>query len=53
MNFDRIPSHVLAKVCHYLVYKAKYTDSSSDIPDFRIEPNVAMELIMAANFLDC
>lgn len=53
VNFREIPSHVLEKVCQYFQYKIKYTNSSTEIPDFPIAPEIALELLMAANFLDC
>lgn len=53
VKFKEIPSHVLEKVCQYFTYKVKYTNSSSEIPDFPIAPEIALELLMAANFLDC
>ena len=31
----------------------RYTDSAAEIPEFPIEPELALELLMAANFLDC
>ncbi|XP_003373736.1 putative HEAT repeat-containing domain protein [Trichinella spiralis] len=34
-------------------YKTVYTNSSTEIPDFPIQPELALELLMAANFLDC
>jgi len=40
-------------VCHYFTYKARYTNSAMEIPEFPIAPEVALELLMAANFLDC
>ncbi|KAI6173732.1 Elongin-C [Aphelenchoides besseyi] len=46
-------SHVLRKVCHYFQYKVRYTNSATEIPEFAITPEVALELLMAANFLDC
>uniref|UniRef100_A0A914R2W5 Elongin-C n=1 Tax=Parascaris equorum TaxID=6256 RepID=A0A914R2W5_PAREQ len=46
-------SHVLQKVCQYFAYKVRYTNSSTEIPEFVITPEVALELLMAANFLDC
>ena len=46
-------SHVLRKVCHYFAYKVRYTNSASEIPEFSISADVALELLMAANFLDC
>merc|ERR1712109_414776 len=30
-----------------------YTNSSTEIPEFPIQPEIALELLMAANFLDC
>jgi len=53
INFREIPSHVLQKVCMYFTYKVRYTNSSTEIPEFPIAPEVALELLMAANFLDC
>jgi transcription elongation factor B subunit 1 len=53
IKFREIPSHVLHKVCMYLAYKRRYTDSSTEIPEFPIAPEIALELLMAANFLDC
>ncbi|XP_038057608.1 elongin-C [Patiria miniata] len=51
--FREIPSHVLCKVCMYFTYKVRYTNSSTEIPEFPIAPEIALELLMAANFLDC
>lgn len=53
VNFREIPSHILMKVCQYFTYKVKYTNSTTEIPEFPIDPEVALELLMAANFLDC
>lgn len=53
VNFREIPSYVLEKVCQYFTYKIKYTNSSQEIPDFPIAPEIALELLMAAKFLDC
>jgi transcription elongation factor B subunit 1 len=53
VHFREIPSHVLQKVCQYFTYKVRYTNSSTEIPDFPIAPEIALELLMAANFLDC
>jgi len=46
-------SHVLQKVCMYFTYKVRFTNSSTEIPEFPIAPEIALELLMAANFLDC
>lgn len=53
VHFREIPSHILAKVCMYFLYKVRYTNSSTEIPEFPIAPEIALELLMAANFLDC
>ena len=37
----------------YFLYKVRYTNSSTEIPEFPIAPEIALELLMAANFLDC
>lgn len=55
-NVIRLPDlagYVLERVVKYLHYKAQYRDSSARIPEFVIEPEVAMELIIAAKYLDC
>ena len=33
--------------------QVKYTNSTVPIPEFPVEPELALELLMAANFLDC
>ncbi|XP_012279066.1 elongin-C isoform X1 [Orussus abietinus] len=53
VNFRGILSHVLQKVCMYFTYKVRYTNSSTEIPEFPIAPEIALELLMAGNFLDC
>ena len=52
IKFPEIEGHVLEKVIQYMYYKVKYTDSFVPIPDFKIEADVALELLMAANFLN-
>ncbi|NXY03400.1 ELOC protein, partial [Pteruthius melanotis] len=53
VNFSFFPSHVLSKVCMYFTYKVRYTNSSTEIPEFFFAPEIALELLMAAFFLDC
>uniref|UniRef100_A0A2K5LJ66 Elongin-C n=1 Tax=Cercocebus atys TaxID=9531 RepID=A0A2K5LJ66_CERAT len=53
VNFKEIPSHVLSKVCMYFTHKVRYTSSSTKILEFPIAPEIALELLMAVNFLDC
>uniref|UniRef100_A0A183C1B1 Elongin-C n=1 Tax=Globodera pallida TaxID=36090 RepID=A0A183C1B1_GLOPA len=38
VHFREIPSHVLQKVCHYFAYKARYTNSATEIPEFYVAP---------------
>eukprot|EP01113_Clastostelium_recurvatum_P046997 TRINITY_DN831_c0_g1_i1.p1 TRINITY_DN831_c0_g1~~TRINITY_DN831_c0_g1_i1.p1 ORF type:complete len:121 (+),score=33.74 TRINITY_DN831_c0_g1_i1:47-364(+) len=49
INFREISTHILEKVIQYFYYKLKYTNSTTEIPDF---VKIALELLMAANFLD-
>ncbi|XP_035209729.1 elongin-C-like [Stegodyphus dumicola] len=53
IHLKKIPSHVLQKVCQYLTYKVHYTNSSTEVPVFPIEVEIALELVMAAHLLDC
>ncbi|CAF0852336.1 unnamed protein product [Rotaria sp. Silwood1] len=53
IHFRSISSQVLARICSYFAYKARYSNSTIEIPEFPIAPEQALELLMAANFLDC
>ena|SRR3989338_8407940 len=49
-----IGTRILEKVCSYFYYKKRYAKVVNEkIPDFEIPPEIALELLMAANFLDC
>jgi len=52
INFREISTPILEKVIQYFYYKLRYTNSTTEIPEFPIEPEIALELLMAANFLD-
>lgn len=39
--FVTFRSHVLQKVCIYFTYKVRYTNSSTEIPEFPIAPEIA------------
>ncbi|PWN51432.1 hypothetical protein IE53DRAFT_386172 [Violaceomyces palustris] len=56
MDYGVSRGEVLEKVVEYLIYNTKYSQTSNDadIPDFqnRIPPEIALELLMAADFLD-
>lgn len=53
VNLLRFRSHILQKVCHYFNYKVRYTNSATEIPEYAVPPELSLELLMAANFLDC
>jgi len=53
IRFQEISTPILEKVIQYFYYKIRYSNSSVRIPEFDIDPEIALELLMAANFLDC
>jgi Skp1 family, tetramerisation domain len=53
IRFPDISGYILERVVRYLHYKAQYGNSTARIPDFMIEPEVALELLIAAKYLDC
>jgi transcription elongation factor B subunit 1 len=53
VRFPEIPGVVLERVIQYLYYKVRYTHSSQRVPNFEVEPEIALELLMASNYLDC
>jgi hypothetical protein len=44
---------VVEKVCTYLTYKAYYSKSNSEVPEFPIPAEVVLDLLEAAMFLMC
>ncbi|XP_037927640.1 elongin-C-like [Teleopsis dalmanni] len=53
IRFREIQSHIMQKVCIYFQYKINYENSMTDVPDFPLEPEIAVDLLMASNFLNC
>ena len=56
VNLKEIPSHILSQVCKFFYYKKRYSNTVGDAPeapDFDIKKEVALDLLMASNFLDC
>ncbi|OCK79877.1 putative transcriptional elongation regulator Elc1/Elongin C [Lepidopterella palustris CBS 459.81] len=49
--FENINGVVLEKVCEYLYFNEKHRDSK-DVPDPDIPPELCLELLMAADYLD-
>ena len=53
IKFPEINAVVLEKICQYFHYKLKFTNSTqAQVPEFSIEPEIALELLMASNYLD-
>ncbi|GAA6009776.1 hypothetical protein JCM10207_004191 [Rhodosporidiobolus poonsookiae] len=48
-------AEIVEKVAEYLLYKEKYSNTKGEVPDFkdRVKPEIALELLMASDFLDC
>ncbi|KAJ5611223.1 hypothetical protein N7510_007942 [Penicillium lagena] len=42
---------VLEKVCEYFLYNEKHKDQTN-VPDMEIPPELCLELLMAADYLD-
>lgn len=53
IRFPDISGYILENVVKYLHYKAQFSKSSTRIPEFPIQPEVALELMIAAKYLDC
>lgn len=53
ISFPEISTPVLEKVIEYFHYKVKYNNSKTPIPEFPMPPEQALEVLMAANYLDC
>ena len=53
ITFPEISGKILEKVCQYFYYELQYTDSREAIPEFKVPPELALELLMASNYLDC
>eukprot|EP00056_Hartaetosiga_gracilis_P019420 m.14052 g.14052 ORF g.14052 m.14052 type:complete len:105 (+) comp7684_c0_seq1:268-582(+) len=47
-----IEAKILEQVCIYLYFKKRYDNSKEKIPDFKIDEEIVLPLLMAANFLD-
>ena len=53
IRFPEITAPILEKVCQYFYYKLQYTDSRDSVPEFKVPPELALDLLMASNYLDC
>eukprot|EP00891_Asterochloris_glomerata_P008133 jgi/Astpho2/8133/Aster-03069 len=53
VKFPDISTPVLEKVCQYFHYKLQYQNAvTKSIPEFKFPPEMALELLRAANYLD-
>ncbi|KAJ6251645.1 elongin-c [Anaeramoeba flamelloides] len=52
IQLKNIRGEVLKYVVEYLKYKKQYQNSKKEIPQFDIPTEIALELLMAANFLE-
>jgi len=52
ITFAEISTPILEKTLQYCQYKVRYQGSTGKIPEFVIEPEIALELLMCSNFLD-
>lgn len=51
MDDDDDSALVLEKVCEYFYYNERYKDAK-DVPDMDIPPELCLELLLAADYLD-
>ncbi|GJQ14904.1 hypothetical protein GpartN1_g6695.t1 [Galdieria partita] len=52
LNLNEIPGHLLEKVCEYFYYHIMYEQTEGNLAPFEFPPEMAVELLMVANFLD-
>ncbi|KAJ2769288.1 elongin C [Coemansia nantahalensis] len=55
VHLPEIRGKALEKVCQYLFYKYRYADEdeSGSVPEFAFDVEMSLELLMAADYLDC
>ena len=53
IDFPELSTAILERVIRYFHYKVKWSNSTVAPPVFPIEPEYALDLLMAANYLDC
>ncbi|KAJ1720453.1 elongin C [Coemansia erecta] len=53
VTFPEIKGKILEKVCQYLLYKKRFANEGENIPEFGFDLEISLELLMAADYLDC
>ena len=53
IRFPSIRTEILEKTIEYMYYNHRHRNSTTPIPEFEIDPELALELLMTANFLQC
>ncbi|PAN51039.1 hypothetical protein PAHAL_9G565400 [Panicum hallii] len=51
VRFPEISTHILEKICQYFYWSLHYS-SGKETAEFPIEPEITLDLMMAANYLD-
>ncbi|KAK9465826.1 BTB/POZ protein [Lipomyces arxii] len=52
VNLTTINGVLLEKVCEYLYYNLKHKNNPGNIPEFDVPPEMALELLVASDYLD-
>jgi transcription elongation factor B subunit 1 len=52
ITFPEISTPILEKTIQYCCYKVRYNNSTTRVPEFVIEPEIALELLISSNYLD-
>ncbi|CAB9500684.1 Elongin-C [Seminavis robusta] len=53
IRLPEISNYILERILQYLYYQTKYSNSTGRVPEFPIEPEIALELLIASKYLDC
>mmetsp|Transcript_624 Transcript_624/g.985 ORF Transcript_624/g.985 Transcript_624/m.985 type:complete len:108 (+) Transcript_624:59-382(+) len=53
LKYEDITGRIMQKVIEYLYYKYKWTDTRQPMPEFPIDDDICLDLLLTANFLGC
>jgi len=51
IKLPTVTGRLLEKVIEYLYYKYKYTDAKVAMPEFHIDDDIVLDLLLVANYL--